>query len=92
MMFRAEDGWYRGGGGLVTYGVFNLMNGNLVDSVESEQEALSILTVMIDVERMDPEWVGLVVEDGSGNAVASFHGEVLERMIHSGGGIAAVYA
>lgn len=76
----------------MTYGVFNLASGNLIDSVNTEPEALELLSSLLDERDADPEMIGLVVADDRGHTVASLHGHKLTDAIYSGGIPAGVYA
>jgi hypothetical protein len=76
----------------MTYGVFNLASGNLIDSVATEPEALALLSSLLDQKDSDPETIGLLVADDSGKTVASLHGHTLTDAVYHGGIAAGVYA
>jgi hypothetical protein len=76
----------------VTYGVFNLESGNLIDSVDTEPEALELLSALLEEPEADPETIGLVVADDRGRTVASLHGHSLTDAVYSGGIQSSVYA
>lgn len=71
------------------YGIFNLESGNLIDSLESEREALELVARLLDEQRTDPEKIGLIVADAQGHTVLSLHGRALADRIHASGGIEA---
>ena len=76
----------------MTYGVFNLSSGNLIDSVETEPEALELLSLLLEAKDTDPEMIGLLVADEHGRTVASLHGHSLTDAVYHGGISSAVYA
>jgi hypothetical protein len=76
----------------VTYGVFNLASGNLIDSVDTEPEAIELLSSLLGERDADPEELGLVVADDQGRTVASLHGHSLTDAVYDGGIPSGVYA
>lgn len=68
----------------MTYGLFNLASGNLIDSVETEPEALALVSAILD-ESGDVEEFGLVVADDAGHTLASLQGSDLASAVYSGG-------
>ena len=90
-LFRSIAWWYRADRSAMTYGIFNLSSGNLIDSVESEPEALELVAALLD-DDADPETIGLVVEDDHGHTLASLHGHTLTDALYSGGIPTGVYA
>ena len=76
----------------MTYGVFNLASGNLIDSVESERDALELLSSLLDERGANAEEIGLVVANDAGHTLASLHGQSLADAVYAGGIRAAVSA
>ena len=61
----------------MTYGVFNLATGNLIDSVDSGTEALELVSSLLEDHDADPEMIGLSVVDDAGRTVVTLHGRSL---------------
>jgi len=76
----------------MTYGIFNLASGNLVDAVGSEPEALDLLTVLLEDRDANPEEIGLIVAGDDGRTILSLQGHSLTDAVYHGGISAAVYA
>ena len=76
----------------MTYGLFNLATGNLIDSVDSEPDALELLTALLEEKDSDVEALGLVVADDAGHTLAVLQGHALTDAVYNGGIEAAVYA
>lgn len=76
----------------MTYGVFNLASGNLIDSLDSEPEVLALLVSIFEDREVDPETLGLVVADDVGRTLVSLHGRALADAVHSGGIPQGIYA
>ena len=76
----------------MTYGVFNLASGNLIDSLDNEPAALELLSALLGEKDADPEEIGLVVADDSGQTLASLHGHSLTDALYHGGIESAIYA
>lgn len=69
----------------MTYGVFNLESGNLIDSAETEPEALELLSALLEDGETEAAGLGLVVADDQGHTLASLHGRTLADAVYSGG-------
>jgi hypothetical protein len=76
----------------MSYGIFNLASGNLIDSVTTEGEALALLSGLLDEKNVDLEQIGLVVADDNGRTLLSLHGHSLADAVYSGGITPSVYA
>jgi hypothetical protein len=70
---------------VMTYGIFDLASGNLVDSFNSEPAALELVSALLDEDGVDPEEVGLIVADDRGATVATLHGRALADAVYQGG-------
>jgi hypothetical protein len=91
-LFRSLIPWYRDDRSIMTYGVFNLSSGNLIDSVDTEPEALELLSSLLEEKDTDPEMIGLLVADDRGRTIANLHGHTLTDAVYHGGIHAGVYA
>jgi hypothetical protein len=76
----------------MTYGIFNLASGNLIDSVDTEPAALEMLSSLLEERDADPEMIGLIVEDDLGHRVAALHGGTLQDAVFGGHLPNAAYA
>lgn len=76
----------------MTFGVFNLESGNLIDSVDTEREAVELVTGLLDEGPDIQERLGLLVVDDDGHTVGNLHGEALAIAVRAGGIPIAEYA
>lgn len=69
----------------MTYGIFNLTSGNLIDSLESEPAALALVSSLLQEKDVDGDEIGLSVVDGDGHTIATLHGRELQDAVRTGG-------
>ena len=65
----------------MTYSIFNLDSGNLIDSYRSQKRALELAAEMLEDEENDAESIGLVVTN-KGKTVRVMAGEDLRAAVH----------
>lgn len=63
-------------GAIMTYAIFNLASGNLIESYRSEKRALELVADMLEDEDNDPDSIGVVTYQ-KGKAVRTLSGEDL---------------
>jgi hypothetical protein len=73
------------GRAIMTYGIFNLASGNLIESVDSEPEALAFVSSLLNEKDVNVNQIGLSIVDKHGHTVTTLHGRKLEDAVHSGG-------
>lgn len=62
----------------MTYSIFNLDSGNLIDSYRSESRALALIAEILDDDENDPEALGLIVF-ARGKEVRQISGDALRE-------------
>jgi hypothetical protein len=68
----------------MTYGLFNLDSGNLIDSLASEQQARAAVAEILEHEPDAEEHLGLIVTDENGETIATFTGHDVAEFGSSG--------
>jgi hypothetical protein len=71
----------------MTYGLFNLDSGNLIDSLSSEQSVRAAIAEILETEPEAEEHLGLVVTDDDGQTVATYTGHAIAQFGGSSSGV-----